>query len=121
MPDGHEGLKLLILIARDEAAFDELVTGILDAGITGATIVESKGLGALLRQDMPIFSGLAALLPQHTGSRVVLSATSQPCIDRLYAYLDEMPPEQRPIGIVVPVEHTYGMGDSTNDEHADPS
>lgn len=117
MPERDDGQKLLVLIARDEAALDELVTGILDAGITGATILESKGLGALLRQDMPIFSGLAALLPPHTGSRVVISVTTRPSIDRLRDYIDEMPAEHRPIMIILPVDDVYGLGGPSDDLH----
>lgn len=109
MPD-NGATRLLLLIARDESTLDELVTGLLDAGMSGATIVESRGLGALLRQDMPMFSGLAALLPEHTGSRVVLSVTDDETIAKLREFLEEMPGEIRPIGIVVPVVDTFGLG-----------
>lgn len=105
--------RLLLLIARDEAVLDELITGMLDAGMSGATVVESKGLGAILRQDMPIFAGLAALLPQHTGSRVVLSLTYDRNIESLRKYIDEMPREQRPIGIVLPVDNVFGLQSRT--------
>ena len=112
MAEPANDLRLLILIARDEAALDELVTGILDAGLTGATILESRGLGAVLRQDLPVFAGIAALLPQHTGSRVVLSLTEQANIDRLQQYIDEMPRERRPIGMQFAVERAFGLDDS---------
>jgi len=100
--------RLLILIARSEAALDELVTGMLDVGITGATVVESKGLGAILRQDMPMFAGLAALLPQHTGSRVVISLTTTEEIEQLRTYVDDMEPDQQPIAIAIPVAEFWG-------------
>ncbi len=96
------------MIARSEAALDELVTGMLDVGITGATVVESKGLGAILRQDMPMFAGLAALLPQHTGSRVVISLTTLDEIADLRKYVDDMEPEQQPIVITLHVDEMWG-------------
>ena len=40
----ESGHRLLILIARNEDAFDPLITGFLDVGITGATIIESRGI-----------------------------------------------------------------------------
>jgi len=101
--------RLLILIARDEAVLDEMLAGMLDAGLTGATILESRGLGAILREDTPIFAGLAALLPQHTGSRVVLALTTHANIDRLREFIEEMPREQRPIAIEIPVESAFGI------------
>lgn len=101
-------LRLLIMIARSEAALDELVTGMLDVGITGATVVESKGLGAILRQDMPMFAGLAALLPQHTGSRVVISLTNIDEIVQLRKYVDDMESDQQPIAITLPIDEAWG-------------
>lgn len=100
--------RLLVMIARSEAALDELVTGMLDVGITGATVVESKGLGAILRQDMPMFAGLAALLPQHTGSRVVISLTNTEEIAALRKYVDDMEPDQQPIAITLNVDEMWG-------------
>jgi hypothetical protein len=109
MADGHDELRLLILIARDQAALDEIVTGMLDAGVSGATVLESRGLSVLLREDMPFFAGIAALLPQHSGSRVILSLTTRSSIQRLCGYLDEMPADQRPIGITLEVDRVFGV------------
>jgi hypothetical protein len=100
-------LRLLILITRTRAALDELITGLLDVGATGATVIESRGLGAIVREDMPIFAGLAALLPQHTGSRVVISLTTLEVIDSLRKFISEMHPDDRPIAIVLPVEQAF--------------
>ena len=55
--------RLLVLIARSEESFDPLVSALLDAGITGATVLESRGLANIIRMEMPIFAGLASLLP----------------------------------------------------------
>ncbi len=106
----ESGHRLLILIARNEDAFDPLITGFLDVGITGATILESRGIGAVIREDMPIFSGLAALLPQHTGSRMLVSVSTPDRIESLLRYLDQLRPEQRPVGAVIPVEAVIGFG-----------
>lgn len=102
-------LRLLIMIARNESALDELMTGLLDVGITGATILESKGMGAILRQEMPMFAGLASLLPQQTGSRVILSVARTDRLERMQRFVEEMRQEDRPLLIVVPVERVSGL------------
>ena len=47
---------------------------------------------------MLLFAGLAALLPQHTGSRMLVSVTTPDRIESLLRYLDQLRAEQRPVG-----------------------
>jgi len=108
-----EDARLLILIARSEEGFDALVTGLVDIGIGGATVVDSRGLAAIVRDELPIFSGLAALLPVATGSRVILSLTDDAKIVELMRLIADLPEEQRPVGAVVPVLQTFGLRDAT--------
>lgn len=107
----QQDTRLLVMIARSDAALDELITGLLYAGIRGATVLDSRGLGSILRQDMPIFAGLAALLPQHTGNKVVISLTSQSVIDSMKKFIDGMRHEDRPIAMVLPVTEVFGHVD----------
>jgi hypothetical protein len=106
---GSNELQLLLLIARTEESFDPVVTALLDAGITGATVLESRGIGAIIRSEMPIFAGLAALLPQATGSRVILSIATTDRIAALMRYLDQLPRERRPIGVTLPARQVLGL------------
>lgn len=109
MADASNPRCLLVLIARNETSFDPLATGLLDVGITGATVLDSKGLGAIVREEMPMFAGLAALLPRETGSRMIVSITTADRIEALRKFLDEMKPSQRPIGAVLPLSATLGL------------
>lgn len=101
--------QLLVLIARTEESFDPVVTALLDSGITGATVLESRGIGAIIRSEMPIFAGLAALLPQATGSRVILSVAPSDRIASLLRFLEQLPRERRPIGVTMPVNQVLGL------------
>ena len=96
--------RLLILIARTEESFDPLVTALLDANIQGATVLESRGLGTIIRSEMPI------LLPQSTGNRVVLSIATRAQIDELMRFLSQLPIERRPIAVTLPLETVMGLG-----------
>jgi len=109
LTDGSD-TRLLVLIARSEESFDPLVSALLDAGITGATVLESRGLANIIRMEMPIFAGLASLLPQATGTRVVLSIATTTRIDQLMRFIGQLPPERRPIGVTLPVESVLGLG-----------
>jgi nitrogen regulatory protein P-II 1 len=106
-PDGR---VLLVMIASDHAMFDELITALLDIGLTGATVIESRGMGSILREEMPIFAGLASLIPEHTGSRALLSVTTREQAGRVFQYIDtELKVANRPIAVTIPIENAAGL------------
>lgn len=109
--DGRGGAErvLIVMVASSPAALDELITLLLDLGLPGATVLESKGLGAILRSEMPIFSGLAAMIPEQTGSRVILSAASVERADELLDALEELPAGSRPIAFTTPIDRAVGL------------
>lgn len=103
-----DGVLLMIVVASPES-MDELVTGMLDVGV-GGTLVDAKGLAAHLREEMPIFSGLAALLPQTTGSRIVFSVARRKQAEEVLDYIEsEMRHGQRPLAFIVPLERIVGL------------
>lgn len=77
---------LLVVFIPGRAELDGVVTGLLDIGLS-ATVLESKGLAAVLREEMPMFGALAEMLPKLEGSRVILSATTRALADRALNYI----------------------------------
>lgn len=51
-------MKLLILILNKTEKLEEVLEAYLEIGITGATIIESVGMGQILSHEVPIFAGL---------------------------------------------------------------
>lgn len=54
-------MQLLIAVINEEEKLDEILSGMVELGVTGATIVNSEGMGRVLTHDIPIFAGLEAL------------------------------------------------------------
>lgn len=102
-------MRLLVLISRREDTFETVLTAAIDAGVRGATIVESRGLGAAIRSEHPVFTGMAALLPPDSGSRVLISITERSIIDVLLRNLQQLPVDSRPVGVVLPLEGVIGL------------
>lgn len=50
-------MYLLIVVINDEDILEDLITGWLDIGITGATVMESTDLLQLISHHIPIFAG----------------------------------------------------------------
>lgn len=54
-------MQLLIAVINQEEKLDEILSGMVELGITGATIISSEGMGRVLSHDVPIFAGLETL------------------------------------------------------------
>ena len=54
-------MQLLIAVINHEEQVDDILAGFVELGITGATIIGSKGMGRVLSEDVPIFAGLRTL------------------------------------------------------------
>lgn len=89
-PGEAESWVLLVVILDQPALLDGLLTGFLDIGVRGATVVESRGMGSIVRQEMPIFAGLAGLFPESTGSRTVLSALPERLVAAAIKVVEEV-------------------------------
>ncbi len=97
-------LVLVVAILGSQQAVEDVVTGLLDLGM-GGTLLESKGLAALLREEMPIFSGLAALLPEASRTRTIMSVTTREKAAALLKVVEATAERtQRAVAFVVPVE-----------------
>ena len=51
-------MKLLILVLNKVEKLEEVLEGYIEVGISGATIIDSVGMGHILSEEVPIFAGL---------------------------------------------------------------
>lgn len=71
-------MQLLIAVINHVEQVDDILAGFVELGITGATVVNSEGMGHVLTQDVPIFAGLRAL-----------TARSRPSNQTLFSVIDD--------------------------------
>ena len=55
-------MKLLIIIVNNEEYEEKVLSLLIESGISGATILNSEGLGHFLAYEVPIFAGLKNLV-----------------------------------------------------------
>lgn len=55
-------MQLLVCVINDPSKVDEILEAFIEIGITGATIIDSFGMGRELIQEVPIFAGFRNLL-----------------------------------------------------------
>lgn len=77
-------MELAILVLNKEELLEPLLEAFIEIGITGATIVDSMGMGHILSSEIPIFAGLKFMF---SGSRpynkTILSVITQEKIEPL--------------------------------------
>lgn len=77
-------MKLAVLILNKEEHLEPFLEGLIEIGITGATIIDSIGMGHIMSEDVPIFAGLRFMF---AGSRpynkTILSVIKEDKIDPL--------------------------------------
>jgi hypothetical protein len=100
---------LMVIIVPNTTVLDDVATGLLDIGIAG-TVLESKGLMTLMREEMPIFGGLASMLPQNTGSKMLFSVTTGELAETAFKMIErEFKQVERPIAFTVPIDRLVGL------------
>lgn len=77
-------MQLLVLILNREEKLEEILTYFLEEGVTGATVLESEGMGRILAQEVPIFAGFRDLFaPSSPHNRTVLSVVPDELVEPL--------------------------------------
>jgi len=89
---GAKNVYLLITVINNEELLNELMTGWLDIGITGATVIESTDSLQLISRHVPIFAGFRTLtsggMPH---SKTLITAIEEKeILDQAIAYLETL-------------------------------
>lgn len=71
-------MQLLIAVINHEERLDDILAGFVELGITGATVINSEGMGRVLSHDVPIFAGLRSL-----------TARSRPTNQTVFSVIDD--------------------------------
>ena len=74
-----EIMELLVCVVNRDEKLEQILSGFLELGVTGATVLHSEGMGRVLSQEVPVFAGLQTLIsrsrPQNT---TILSVIESP-------------------------------------------
>ena len=113
--DANDELEVIVAVVHDEEKLDEVLAGLLELGITGATVVRSEGMARVLSQDIPVFAGLQTLMsrtrPRNYTVFSVVRGTAK--VDRAMTLIEDVcgPLEEPATGIVfsVPLRRVAGL------------
>jgi len=106
-------MKLLFIVLNTADKLEEVLEGLLEAGVGGATVVDSVGMGHLL-EDVPLFAGMrnvfeAARPKNQVIFSVVSDAQAPEIMDVMEKILDCAHGPGRGIAFTVPVDSAIGV------------
>lgn len=103
-----------MVVVHDPESLDEILSGFIEIGITGATVLHSEGMGSVLSEDIPIFAGLQTLVSgSRPQNRLILSVVSadkvKPAVDLLQDVSGDLEKPATGIAFTVAVDDVFGL------------
>lgn len=117
-------MKLVVFILNNEELLEQVLETYVDAGVQGATILDSEGMGRFLTYEVPLFAEFRQFMKGNKPyNKTIISVVRE---DRVISRLEEL--LDRAVGgfstpgsgifFTVPVDHVAGMVDQ-NSSHTD--
>lgn len=108
-------MKLLVFVLNNEEKLEEILEAYVEAGIDGATILDSEGMGRFLTYEVPLFASFREFMkgnkPYNKTIFSVIRDTSS--IERLIPLIERIigPLSNAGTGIMftLPVDWAYGL------------
>jgi len=72
-------MTLLVFICNQPDKLEEVLEGFLEIGVTGATVIDTIGMGQILSTEVPIFAGFRSMFRgASTVNKTILSVIDEP-------------------------------------------
>lgn len=119
-------MQLLIAVINQDEKLDDILSGFIALGITGATVIRTEGMGRVLTHDVPIFAGLQTLLARARPENVTIFSVirdSQKVTAALALLQDVCGDLNDPatgIAFTVPVDQVVGLAPELDTEGLGP-
>jgi nitrogen regulatory protein PII len=85
-------MKLVLFVLNKEELLDEVLAAYVEAGVPGATILDSEGMGRVLTYEVPLFAGFREFMKGNKPyNKTILSVVKdEKAVERLVPILDEV-------------------------------
>ena len=84
-------MQLLLFVLNKEEHLDEILELFLELDITGATIIDSVGMGRILAHDIPIFAGFRNLMHEsRAGNKTIFTVVDDAKIPMVIKNIEQI-------------------------------
>jgi nitrogen regulatory protein P-II 1 len=107
-------MQLLVAVVNDLQKLDEILAGLLDLGVRGATVIASEGMGMRLSNDIPLFARLQTPLTRaRPENRTIFSVVHEERVDSVMALLQrvcgDLTDPGTGIAFTIPLDRVVGL------------
>jgi nitrogen regulatory protein P-II 1 len=119
-------VQLLIAVINHPEKLDEILSGFVELGITGATILSSEGMGRVLSSEVPIFAGLTALAERSRAQNYTIFSVvrEEEKVDKALRLLEQicgnLEDPATGIAFTLPVTRVVGLAPELGEEPGTP-
>jgi nitrogen regulatory protein PII len=106
--------KLVVIILNHPENLEDVLEGLLEIGVSGATVIDSVGMGRILSHDVPIFAGLRKIFPSLSpDNKTILIVTQETLINDIMAVAEEtcgsLDQPGAGLAFVIPIDFVKGL------------
>ena len=107
-------MKLAIIFLNKIEYLEDLLSGLLEIGVSGATVLDSVGMGRIISHNIPIFAGLReAFAGSSPGNKTILAVVEEEMVDKIAVVFKDICGELDEPGtgfmISLPVDKIFGF------------
>ena len=115
-------MELLVCVVNRDEKLEQILSGFLELGVTGATVLHSEGMGRVLSQEVPVFAGLQTLMsrsrPQTTTILSVIESPQvlQRAVDMVQEVCGSFDEPSTGIIFAIPLNRVIGLAQELSPE-----
>jgi nitrogen regulatory protein P-II 1 len=84
-------MHLLVAVVNQPEKLDEILSGFVELGVRGATVINSEGMGRVLSHDIPIFAGLQTLIDRsRPHNRTIFTVLSDELVEEVIVLFQDI-------------------------------
>ena len=85
-------MKLLVFILNKEEYLEEVLEAYVEAGVAGATLLDSEGMGRFLAYEVPLFAGFKEFMKGNKpyNKTIISVIRNESVIERVKQLVDEV-------------------------------
>jgi len=107
-------MKLVVIFLNRIEDLEDLLAAFLEIGVSGATVIDTVGMGRIISHDIPIFAGLRDAFPGSSpGNKTILSVVKDELVEKMTEVTQELCGNFEGAGsglmITLPVEKIFGF------------